>query len=57
MPAAARQLLEADGRLLPADAAAACDAEAFARHGGQLAEPLQRRARHFFGEMERVTRV
>jgi galactokinase/galacturonokinase len=53
--AAARQLLEADGRPLPVDVRLRhVSPEAFERYGGGLAEPLQRRARHFFGEMERV---
>ena len=54
--AAARQLLSADGLSVPADARLRhVPPEVFAEHGDELDAPLYRRARHFFGEMARMT--
>lgn len=53
--AAARLLLEADSRQVPEDVRLRhVPAELFETYGGSLPDRLYRRARHFFGEMERV---
>lgn len=55
--AAAQQLLETDGQPAPRDVRLRhVQPELFEERGRLLAEPLQRRARHYFGEMERVAR-
>jgi galactokinase len=52
---AARMLLEADGRTPPPDARLRhVQPAAFETHGHALPEPLYRRAKHYFGEMDRV---
>lgn len=53
--AAATQLLEHGGQPVPEDVRLRHVApELFEQYGARLEEPLQRRARHYFGEMARV---
>ncbi len=55
--AAAVQLLEAQGAEVPTDARLRhVQPEIFEQDGHRLPAPLQRRARHYFGEMARVER-